>query len=148
MKYSDYKIMVEKEYERNRKNIYTCYFFLALSAVLMALFFLRVPELVIMGAALFLDLAAGVYAFRAFKSIHPYWEMQLALKAKQDPSEASVYRFAAGVEYAMERGLPAFKGRAPEIFAEALAAIKKSGRVPAVAVTCLEEVLKRAVPEK
>ena len=33
MKYSDYQVIVEKEYEKNRKNIFTCYFFILLSVI-------------------------------------------------------------------------------------------------------------------
>lgn len=148
MNYSDYKVLAEREYKRNRKHIYTCYFFLALSAVFFAMFFVSVRELPVIGAAFFLDLAAGMYAVRAFKGIHPYWEMQLALKAKENPSEAAVCSFAAGVEYALEQALPAFKGRAPEIFEETLAAVRKSGEVSAEDVARLESVLKRAVPDR
>lgn len=45
MKYSDYQVIVEKEYEKNRKNIFTCYFFILLSVILFAVFFLSVREL-------------------------------------------------------------------------------------------------------
>ena len=44
MKYSDYQVIVEKEYEKNRKNIFTCYFFILLSVILCAVFFLSVRE--------------------------------------------------------------------------------------------------------
>ena len=44
MKYSDYQVIVEKEYEKNRKNIFTCYFFILLSVILFAVFFLSVRE--------------------------------------------------------------------------------------------------------
>lgn len=37
MKYSDYQVIVEKEYEKNRKNIFTCYFFILLSVILLSL---------------------------------------------------------------------------------------------------------------
>ena len=143
MKYSDYKVMIAKEYERNQKNIFTCYFFLILSAVLFAVFFLSVRELPVAGAAFLMDLEAAVYALRAFKSIHPYWEMQLALNAKQELTEDAVCRFIAGVEYALEHKLPAFKGRAPEIFEETLQEVRKSGTVSREAVERLEEMLKR-----
>ena len=144
MKYSDYRVMIAKEYERNQKNTFTCYFFLILSAVLFAVFFLSVRELPVVGTAFLTDLAAAVYALRAFKSIHPYWEMQLALKAKQELTDDAVCRFAAGVEYALEHDFPAFKGRAPEIFEETLQAVRKSETVSREAVERLGEILKRA----
>ena len=78
MKYSDYQVIVEKEYEKNRKNIFTCYFFILLSVILCAVFFLSIRELPVAGAAFLLDFAAAVYAIRAFKGLHPYWEMQYA----------------------------------------------------------------------
>ncbi len=82
MKYSDYQTIVEKEYEKNRKNIFTCYFFILLSVNSVAVFFLSVRELPVAGAAFLLDFAAAVYALRAFKGLHPYWEMQYAPKSK------------------------------------------------------------------
>ena len=147
MEYSDYKKMIAKEYERNRKNIFTCYFFLILSAVFFIIFFVNVHELPVLGTAFLLDLAAAVYALRAFKGMHPYWEMQLALKAKQELSGEAVRRFTAGVEYALEQKLPAFKGRAPEIFEETFQAVKKSGAVLQADIKRLEDVLRRANPE-
>lgn len=145
MKYSDYQVMMEKEYEKNRKNIFTCYFFLLLSAVFFGMFFLSIRELVVAGVAFLLDFAAAVYAIRALKGLHPYWEMQLALKAKQEPTEMTVCCFTAGVEYALEHKLPAFKGRAPEIFEEALLKIRESGSISQTDLERLEEVLKRAM---
>lgn len=148
MQYTDYKVLMEKEYKRNRKCIFTCYFFLAISIVFFALFFLSIRELAVIGAAFLLDAAAGVYAFRAFKGIHPYWEMQLALKAKTDPSDVTVYRFAAGVEYALEQGFPIFKGRSLEIFGETLAILRECTTICPESMEQLERVLKRlALPE-
>lgn len=143
MNYSDYKKMIEKEYGRNRKNIFTCYFFLAISVVFFGIFFFQVRELAVVGAAFLLDLAAAVYALRAFQGVHPYWEMQLALKAKAEPCERTVCRFAAGVEYALEHQLPAFRGRALEIFEETFRILEKSSTVSRADLTRLEEVLKR-----
>lgn len=142
MKYSDYQTIVEKEYERNRKNIFTCYFFILLSVIFFAVFFLSVRELPVAGAAFLLDFAAAVYALRAFKGLHPYWEMQLALKAKEEPTEMNVGRFIAGVEFAGKKRLPSFHGRAPEIFAETFAALKKSGKVSVADLEHLKTVLK------
>lgn len=142
MKDRDYKILIEKEYEKNKKNIFTCYFFLILSVVLFALFFLYMSELPVFGAALLLDIAAGAYAFRAFKGLHPYWEMQLALQVIKIPDETSVFRFAAGLEYALEHGLPAFKGRSLEIFDEAFTAVQREKNVSVDAKEKLEAVIK------
>lgn len=143
MNYSDYKKMIEKEYGRNRKNIFTCYFFLVISVVFFGIFFFQVRELAVVGAAFLLDLAAAVYALRAFQGVHPYWEMQLALKAKKDPCEVTVRRFAAGVEYALERQLPAFRGRALEIFEETYRTLENSDAVSQADLARLEDVLKR-----
>lgn len=104
MKYSDYQVIVEKEYEKNRKNIFTCYFFILLSVILFAVFFLSIRELPVAGAAFLLDFAAAVYAIRAFKGLHPYWEMQYALKAKEDPTEMNVGCFTASLQFAGEKG--------------------------------------------
>ena len=142
MKYSDYQTIVEKEYERNRKNIFTCYFFILLSVIFFAVFFLSVRELPVAGAAFLLDFAAAVYALRAFKGLHPYWEMQLAIKAKEEPTEMNVGRFIAGVEFAGKKRLPSFHGRAPEIFAETFTALKKSGKVSVADLEHLKTVLK------
>ncbi len=144
MKYSDYQVVVKKEYEKNRKNIGTCYFFIILSLVFFLIFFFSVRELTIAGAAFLLDFAAGVYAFRAFKGMHPYWEMQYALKAKAEPTEANVCCFAAAVDFAEMKGLPVFKGRAPEIFLETWKSIKKSNSVSAKDMERLEMILKKA----
>lgn len=43
------------------------------------MFFLSIRELVVAGTAFLLDFAAAVYAIRALKGMHPYWEMQLPL---------------------------------------------------------------------
>lgn len=147
MNYSDYKAMIKKEYERRQKYIVTCYLFLILSIVFFAIFFFKDRQLPIAGAAFLLDLAAAVYALKAFKSIHPYWEMQLALKAKQELSEAAVCRFTAGVEYALEHKLSAFKGRALEIFEETLRAVQTSEAISQTGQKRLKEVLERAIPE-
>lgn len=144
MKYSDYKVMIAREYERNRKNLFTCYFFLILSAVFFILFFFHVHELPVMGTAFLMDLAAAAYAMKAFKTMHPYWEMQLAIKARQEPSAEAVRRFTAGVEYALEHQLSAFQGRAPEIFAETLEAIRENGDILPEDRKRLEDVLRRA----
>ena len=144
MKYSDYQVIVEKEYEKNRKNIFTCYFFILLSVILFAVFFLSVRELPVAGAAFLLDFAAAVYAIRAFNGLHPYWEMQHALKAKADSTEMNVGCFTAAVEFAGKKGLPEFHGRAPEIFSETLEVLKKSGKVSRADLERLETVLKKA----
>lgn len=144
MKYSDYQVIVEKEYEKNRKNIFTCYFFILLSVILFAVFFLSVRELPVVGAAFLLDFAAAVYAIRAFKGLHPYWEMQHALKAKADPTEINVGCFTAAVEFAGEKGLPEFHGRALEIFSETLEVLRKNGKVSRADLERLETVLKKA----
>lgn len=144
MKYSDYQVMMKKEYERNRRNIGTCYFFLLLSFLLFLLFFLYIHELTVAGTAFLLDFAAAVYAFRAFKGQHPYWEMQLAIKAKLEPGEMTVLCFTAGVEYALEQSLPAFKGRALEIFKETFQVLKESGKVAPSDLERLEAVLYKA----
>lgn len=144
MKYSDYQVMMKKEYERNRRNIGTCYFFLLLSFLLFLLFFLYIHELTVAGTAFLLDFAAAVYAFRAFKGQHPYWEMQLAIKAKQEPGEMTVLCFTASVEYALEHNLPAFKDRAPELFKETFHALEKSGKITPSDMERLEMVLNKA----
>mgnify|MGYP006866773424 CR=1 FL=1 len=142
MRYEDYKVLAAKEYEKNRKNIFTCYFFLILSAVCFALFFLVIKELPIAGAGFLLDLADGGYAWKAFKGLHPYWEMQLALEAGKNPDEAAVFRLAAAIEYALEKKLPAFKGRALEIFKETLVKVRKNEKVPPQPIIQLEKALK------
>lgn len=148
MKYSDYQVIVKREYEKNRKNIGTCYFFILLSLVFFLIFFFSVRELPIVGAAFLLDFAAAVYAVRAFKGLHPYWEMQYALKAKAEPTEANVCCFTAALELAEEKGLPAFKGRAPEIFAETWKLLKKSKGISASDMDRLETVLGKAGVKK
>ena len=144
MKYSDYQTIVEKEYEKNRKNIFTCYFFILLSVILFAVFFLSIRELPVAGAAFLLDFAAAVYAIRAFKGLHPYWEMQYALKAKEDPTEMNVGCFTASLQFAGKKGLPEFHGRAPEIFSETLVVLRKSSKVSRTDLERLENVLKQA----
>ena len=148
MKYSDYQVIVKREYEKNRKNIGTCYFFILLSLVFFLIFFFSVRELPIVGAAFLLDFAAAVYAVRAFKGLHPYWEMQYALKVKAEPTEANVCCFTAALELAEEKGLPAFKGRAPEIFAETWKLLKKSKGISASDMDRLETVLGKAGVKK
>lgn len=144
MKYSDYRVIVKREYDKNRKNIGTCYFFILLSLVFFLIFFFGVRELPIVGAGFLLDFAAAVYAIRAFKGLHPYWEMQYALKAKAEPTEANVCCLTAAVELAEEKELPAFKGRAPEIFAETWNALKESKAISASDMDRLEAVLRKA----
>lgn len=142
MKVGDYRVLMKKEYEKNRKNIFTCYFFLLLSVVLFAIFFLRVRELPVVGAGFLLDLAAGVYAFRAWKGLHPYWEMGLALQAARKPDEDSVCRLTAAIEIAAEKGLPPFKGRALEIFDQTLLEVRKHGTVSEDRIRQLEMAMK------
>lgn len=144
MKYSDYQVIVKREYDKNRKNIFTCYFFILLSLVFFSIFFFGVRELPIVGAAFLLDFAAAVYAIRAFKGMHPYWEMQYALKTKAEPTEANVCCFTAAVELAEENGLPAFRGRAPEIFAETWRSLKRKSEISATTLERLQAALKRA----
>ena len=132
MKYSDYQVIVEKEYEKNRKNIFTCYFFILLSVILFAVFFLSIRELPVAGAAFLLDFAAA------------YWEMQYALKAKEDPTEMNVGCFTASLQFAGKKGLPEFHGRAPEIFSETLVVLRKSSKVSRTDLERLENVLKQA----
>ncbi len=144
MKYSDYQVIVKKEYDKNRKNIFTCYFFILLSVVLFMVFFFSVRELPIVGAAFLLDFAAAVYAVRAFKGLHPYWEMQYALKAKANPTEANVCCLTAAVDLAEKNNLPAFQGRAPEIFTETWNVLKRNEEVPKPEIERLKTVLNAA----
>ena len=68
------------------------------------------------GAAFLLDFAAAVYAIRAFKGLHPYWEMQHALKAKADPTEMNVGCFTAAVEFARKRAFLSFTAEPGNLF--------------------------------
>lgn len=97
-----------KEYERTGKIFLPVTFSILLSVILFAVFFLSIRELPVAGAAFLLDFAAAVYAIRAFKGLHPYWEMQYALKAKEDPTEMNVGCFIASLEFAGKKGLPDF----------------------------------------
>ena len=79
-----------------------------------------------------------------FKGLHPYWEMQYALKAKEDPTEMNVGCFTASLQFAGKKGLPEFHGRAPEIFSETLVVLRKSSKVSRTDLERLENVLKQA----
>ncbi len=141
MKYSDYQVMMEKEYHRKKRLIFTTYFFLLLSVAFFVYFFAADRQLVFVGTAFLLDFAGVVYGFRAFMGTHPYWEMQLALKAQKEPTHENVCRWLAAVELAGERKLPAFRGRAPEIFRETAAICRKSGAVTPADRKLMDELL-------
>ena len=127
----DYHKVMEKEYQKNQKLIWTGYLFLAISALLYLVFFRILTDLSVFGAALCCDAAALLYIFRALKAMHPYWEMGLALKAAEKPDHHKVSRLIAGLEVAGKRELPAFHGRALEIFAETTEKLLASPEVPA-----------------
>ena len=144
MKYSDYQLIMTKEYKKNRSAIFTCYIFIFISIAFYAIFFLSVRDLTIVGAAFCLDFAAAVYAFRAFKSIHPYWEMQKAIKVQHDPTSLNIGCLIAAIEYACDHRFPPFKGRSREILLETYSMLKKIDDISKDELSNLERVMIKA----
>ncbi|MDO4620450.1 MAG: hypothetical protein Q4B09_07520 [Lachnospiraceae bacterium] len=137
----DIKTAVLKEYQRSKKTIATAYFLILLSVLCYLLFFLHTKEPMLVGTGILFDIAAVTYVFRALRTIHPYWEMQLALTYQKKDTEYDFHRFLASLEIAKEQQLPAFNERAKEIFQETLEHSRKSSVLSASDVAHLEQLL-------
>ncbi len=129
MKYSDYKIIVEKEYRINRKNLPTTYVFLIMALFFYLTFFFYIQESMILVAAFFLNIVSAIYLIRSIKSMHPYWEIRIALDAKRKDDDISVYKFAAVIDYVVEHKFSPFKEKSKKIFEESYNSIIESNQI-------------------
>lgn len=98
MNYDKYKELASMENSNIKKNTFTAYFFLAISAVFYAVFFGYDQQFPYFGVAILADLAALVYIFRAIRWMFPFRQSAAVSEFLKKPSKHSYYQMCAALE--------------------------------------------------
>ena len=125
MKLPEYIKLEQHEAAIGRRELATAYFFIIISAVMFAVFFISTRELVLAGCAFLCDAAALVYVLRAVGKFCPFRQATLARRCAAEPGEEALLRLCAALE-APEKPYKYGAG-CREAFTEAREACEKAG---------------------